>query len=480
MQFINDKARERELTYEDVFLMPQYSDITSRMNVDLTPQGKLGTSLPIVIANMNAIAGKRMAESVTRRGGLVVLPQDMSDERLKRTVQYIKNCHKTHETPITLQPQNTIQDALSLIGKRSHGAVIITDHQNKPIGIFTEKDALHRDRFTTLKEVMNHNVVTIKENIEPQEMFAFLHNNRLSLAPIIKDDGTLAGIVTKKGIIRSTIYTPAKNVHNQFLTAAAIGINKDLQKTCAFLTEIGIDIVVLDTAHGHQKRMIAAIKKVRELLGPDMPIVAGNVVTPAAVRDFVNAGASIVKVGVGPGAMCTTRMMTGMGRPQFSAVYHCAIAARELGAQVWADGGVRHPRDVALALAAGASHAMVGSWVSGTHESVGDLKIDEQGKSYKENFGMASKRAVTDRNDTDVIFKQAQRQYFEEGISHSRMYLKPGEESVEDIIDKIAAGVRSTCAYTGVDNLSDYYDKVVVGVQTSAGYKEGKPLHQSW
>lgn len=477
---MNPADQSKELTYEDVFLMPQLSEIRSRMNVDITPEGNMGTTLPVVIANMNAVAGKRMAESVTRRGGTVVLPQDMGDERLANTVNYIKNCHHIFETPIVLSPDDTIQKALSLIGKRSHGAVIITDQSNKPVGIFTEKDAESRDRFTPLSQVMRTDLITINEELDPQEIFGVLHKHRLSLAPVVDKNQQLVGVVTKKGAVRSSIYNPALNKKNQLLTSVAVGINKDLDQVVDFLKNIDVDIFVLDTAHGHQKRMINSIEKVRKIIGPDKTLVAGNVVSPKAVQDFVTAGASIVKVGVGPGAMCTTRMMTGMGRPQFSAVYHCSKVAKKLGANVWADGGVRHPRDVAIALAAGASHAMIGSWVSGTHESVGDLKYDEKGRAFKQNFGMASKRAVTDRNDMAAAFARAQRQYFEEGISDSRMYLKKGEESVEDILDKIAAGLRSSCAYTGVDNLKDYYDNVVVGVQTSAGYKEGKPLHQSW
>jgi IMP dehydrogenase len=198
------------------------------------------------------------------------------------------------------------------------------------------------------------------------------------------------------------------------------------------------------------------------------------------VRDLVEAGATIVKVGVGPGAMCTTRMMTGVGRPQFSAVLECSAAARELGAHVWADGGVRHPRDVALALAAGASAVMVGSWFAGTYESPGDLHFDTQGRAYKESYGMASARAVAQRTSGDSSFDRARKALYEEGISSSRMLLDPIRPGVEDLIDEITAGVRSSCTYAGARSVADLHERAVIGVQSAAGFHEGRPLPTGW
>ncbi len=211
-----------------------------------------------------------------------------------------------------------------------------------------------------------------------------------------------------------------------------------------------------------------------------MPVVAGNVVTADGVRDLVAAGADIVKVGVGPGAMCTTRMMTAVGRPQFSAVLECVAAARELGRHVWADGGVRHPRDVALALAAGASQVMVGSWFAGTHESPGDLLLDEQGRAYKESYGMASARAVAARTTGDSPFERARKGLFEEGISTSRMYLDARRPGVEDLLDHVTSGVRSACTYVGASTLGEFAERAVVGVQSGAGFEEGRPLPTGW
>ncbi len=211
-----------------------------------------------------------------------------------------------------------------------------------------------------------------------------------------------------------------------------------------------------------------------------MPLVAGNVVTADGTRQLVDAGADIVKVGVGPGAMCTTRMMTGVGRPQFSAVVECAAEAARLGRHVWADGGVRWPRDVALALAGGAASVMFGSWLAGTYESAADTMRDLDGRLYKESFGMASNRAVKHRTATESAFERARKELFEEGISTSRMYLDPERPGVEDILDQIVAGVRSACTYAGAATIPELQERAVVGVQSSAGYDEGRPLGTSW
>lgn len=240
-----------------------------------------------------------------------------------------------------------------------------------------------------------------------------------------------------------------------------------------------MDTLVVDTAHGHQEGMIEALKAVRAL-DPQVPIVAGNVVAAEGVRDLIEAGADIVKVGVGPGAMCTTRMMTGVGRPQFSAVLECAAEARRHGKHVWADGGVRHPRDVAMALAAGASNVMIGSWFAGTYESPGDLQQSADGRLYKESFGMASARAVRHRTAEESAYARARKSLFEEGISTSRMFLDQARPGVEDLIDSIIAGVRSSCTYAGAGSLAEFAERAVVGVQSAAGYAEGKPLHASW
>jgi len=467
-----------DLTYSDVFMVPSLSDVPSRMNVDLTTPDGVGTTIPLVVSNMTAVAGRRMAETVARRGGIAILPQDIPVDVVGRVIEYVKGCHTVFETPITLAPDATIGDALSLIHKRAHGVVVVVE-DGRPVGLFTEKDAEGVDRFAQLGNVMATNLHRLAPDVDPAAAFEQLGEKRLRVAPILDDDGRLIGVITRKGALRSTIYRPAVDADGRLLIGAAVGINGDPALRAKELVAFGADVLVIDTAHGHQTRTLGAIESVRAAL-PDVKIVAGNVVTAEGTRQLIEAGADIVKVGVGPGAMCTTRMMTGVGRPQFSAVVECADEASRLGRHIWADGGVRFPRDVALALAGGAASVMFGSWLAGTYESAADTLRDPEGRLYKESFGMASNRAVKDRTRTDDGFARARKELFEEGISTSRMYLDPDRPSVEDIIDQIVAGLRSSCTYAGAATVAEFHERAVVGVQSTAGYEEGRPLGVSW
>ena len=459
-------------------MVPSHSELTSRMDVDLSSNDGSGTTIPLVVANMTAIAGRRMAETIARRGGLVVIPQDIPIPVVAEVIASVKSRHTFFETPITLTLKETVADAASLIHKRAHGAIIIVDG-SKPVGIVTEEDLAGVDRFTQLSQVMTQELTTMPDSLNPRQAFEFLHERLRTVAPVVSAKGDLVGIITKVGALRATLYTPAVDKNNKLRIAAAVGINGDVADKAAKLVAAGADVLVVDTAHGHQKKMIEALQIIKKL-NLNVPIVAGNVVTAAGVRDLVAAGADIIKVGVGPGAMCTTRMQTGVGRPQFSAVLECATEAKKLGAHVWADGGVRHPRDVALALAAGASQAMIGSWFAGTYESPGDLQSDANGRLYKESFGMASARAVAARTSKEDAFDRARKALFEEGISTSRMFLNPARPGVEDLLDEIIAGVRSSFTYAGAKNIEEFAERATVGVQSSAGYAEGRPLHSSW
>lgn len=479
MQFLNDRKPSHDLTYSDVFLAPSYSNVASRMQVDLTTPDGIGTTIPVVVANMTAVAGRRMAETVARRGGVAVFPQDIPAEAIADMTSAVKRSHLVFDTPITLHPSDRIINALDLMHKRSHGAVIVVDEAHRPVGIFTEIDGEGFDRFTPLGDVMSSHTIAISDKLSPPDLFNALSERRVHLAPVIDDDGRLSGVVTEKGALRATHYRPAVDRTGRLLVAAAIGVNGDVAAKTRTLMETGVDVIVVDTAHGHQQKMIEALAAVRSV-NDELPVVAGNVVTAEGTKDLINAGADIVKVGVGPGAMCTTRMMTGVGRPQFSAVVDCAAAARAAGRHVWADGGVRHPRDVALAIAAGAANVMIGSWFAGTFESAADTLRDSDGKLYKENYGMASRRAVTFRSRAETAFERARKEMFEEGISQSRMYLDPRTPSVEDILDRIVTGVRSASTYVGATNIDEFHERAVVGVQSFTGYTEGQPIPESW
>jgi IMP dehydrogenase len=473
-----DPAPQFELTYDDVFMVPSRSAIASRYDVDLSTVDGSGATIPLVVANMTAVAGRRMAETIARRGGLAVLPQDIPADVVRDVVSWVKARHLIYDTPLTLSPQSPVGDALALLPKRAHGAVVVVDEE-RPVGVVTEADCLGADRFAQLRHVMSTPVLTLQDTSSPQKAFELLEAGHRRLAPVVDAAGRLTGILTKTAALRATLYRPAVDASGRLRVAAAIGVNGDVKGKAQELLEAGTDVLVVDTAHGHQQRMFDALAAVRSL-APPVPVVAGNVVSAEGVRDLVAAGADIVKVGVGPGAMCTTRMMTGVGRPQFSAVLECAQAARELGKHVWADGGIRHPRDVALALAAGASAVMVGSWFAGTYESPGDLHQAPDGRMYKESFGMASARAVANRTSGEGAFDRARKALFDEGISTGRMYLDPLRPGVEDLVDTITAGLRSACSYTGATTLSEYADRALVGVQSASGYAEGRPLYTNW
>lgn len=485
MEFLNGLQPSHDLTYNDVFMVPRRSDVTSRFDVDLSTADGTGTTLPLVVANMTAVSGRRMAETVARRGGVAIIPQDIPLDVVAATVARVKAAHVVYDTPVTVPPSTTVGEALSLLPKRAHGAVVVVE-DGKPLGVVTERDGTEVDRFAQVHEVMSTDVVTVDAGLDPREYFDVLNAGHLAVAPVL-DAGTLVGVVTRKGALRSTLYTPATAPDGRLVVGAAVGINGDVRAKALALLEAGVDVLVVDTAHGHQAKMLDALPLVREVrdeheqrTGRRIPVAAGNVVSADGVRDLVAAGADIAKVGVGPGAMCTTRMMTGVGRPQFSAVLECAAAARELGAHVWADGGVRYPRDVALALAAGAGSVMIGSWFAGTHESPGDLRVAADGRLYKESFGMASSRAVANRTRDAAGFEKARMGLFEEGISTSRMFLDPERPGVEDLVDTIVAGVRSSFTYAGARSLPEFAERAVVGLQSSAGYDEGRPLHASW
>jgi IMP dehydrogenase len=477
VRFLSPPAHD--LTYSDVFLTPNRSAIGSRLDVSLATRDGSGTTIPVVVANMTAVAGRRMAETVARRGGMVILPQDIPADVVAEVLAWVKERDLVHDTPLTLRPADTTGHALSLLPKRAHGAVIVVDDNDRPVGVVTEADCDGVDRFTQLSHVMSADPLTLPAGTDPERAFALLHGGRHRLAPVVDEAGRCVGILTRTGALRATLYQPAVDGRGRLRVGAALGINGDVQAKAKLLLDAGADVLVVDTAHGHQDKMMHALRAVRELT-PAVPVAAGNVVTADGVADLVEAGADIVKVGVGPGAMCTTRMMTGVGRPQFSAVLECAAEARRLGAHVWADGGVRYPRDVALALAAGAASVMIGSWFAGTCESPGDVFRDADGRRYKESFGMASARAVRLRTAADSAFERARKELFEEGISTSRMYLDPQRPGVEDLIDAITAGLRSACTYAGASSLDGLHERAVVGIQGAAGYTEGMPLPTGW
>ena len=467
-----------ELTYNDVFLVPRRSDVPSRLDVDLTTPDAVGTTIPVVVANMTAVAGRRMAETVARRGGMAVLPQDIPLDIVGDNIRYVKSRHPVYETPIIAPPERhhpgRARPHPQAGPRRRHRG-----GRRRPASRHLHRAG--RRRLRPLHPAApgdGAGLLTFAAGTGLAEAYEQLNHERLSTAPVV-EGGRLVGAITRKGALRSTLYSPALDADGRLRVAVAIGITGDAAAKAEAVVAHGADLIVVDTAHGHQDRMIEAVREVRKA-APDIVVVAGNVVTAAGTEELIEAGADIVKVGVGPGAMCTTRMMTGVGRPQFSAVEECARAARSLGRHVWADGGVRHPRDVALALVAGASNVMIGSWFAGTYESAADVQRDADGGLYKESFGMASNKAVRQRARHESAFDRGRKELFDEGISTSRMYIDPERPGVEDLLDQIVAGVRSACTYTGARTVDELHELALVGVQSTAGFEEGRPLPSTW
>lgn len=480
MRFLHPEHDESlELSLNDVFIVPSRFEGRSRLEVSLAPRDFPIGAHPVVSANMNAVTGKRMAETMARYGGLGVLPQDMDERTAERIVAHIKHADPRYDTAISVGPDATLRDVMGLIRKRAHDLVVIVDDDSKPLGIVTHSDLRDRDQYTPVHRVMSRRPVILTEGVSNHDAFTTLDGQRVKAAPVVDGAGKLRGVMTRDDAVRMELLKPSIDPKGRLAVAAAIGISGVASAERAErLLAAGVDVLVLDTAHGHQRRMLETIAAVRDVTRGRAPIVAGNVCTAEGTADLIDAGADIVKVNVGPGAMCTTRMQTGSGRPTFSSVLACARVARERKRHVWADGGVKYPRDVALYLAAGATRVMVGSTLAGTFESPGDVREDREGRLYKENYGMASARAVGDRTADLDGFERAKRSFFREGISTSRVFVRPGSESVGAILVDMITGVQSAFTYAGATDPDAFHERVVIGVQTESGFHEGKAVAQ--
>lgn len=474
-----------DLTYSDVFLVPSRSDVASRLSVDLTPGDGTPARLPLVAANMNSVTGPRLAATLARRGGLAVLPQDAPIPDLQEAIRWVKEQSPEWDTPLILAPSATVAEAKKVIPPTAGFGIVVATASSRltrgdVVGIVpAERLATALDDAQLGDLVRGAPLVLDTADVQnARSAFDALVAEGADIALIASGD-RIIGSVSQRSALRSTLYPAAIDKDGRLGVAAAVGINGDVESKARALAEAGVDVIVVDTAHGHQEGMLRALQKVSSL-GLGLPIAAGNIVTADGVQDLVGAGANILKVGVGPGAMCTTRMMTAVGRPQFSAVLETAEAARSLGAHVWADGGVRYPRDVALALAAGAASVMIGSWFAGTIEAPGELNDAGDGRLYKESWGMASTKAVQARFGALDPYERARKELFAEGISSSKIFLDPQRPGVEDLLDMITSGVRSSFTYAGASTLVEFHNRARVGLQSAAGYEEGKALPVSW
>ena len=435
---------------------------------------------------MNSVTGARLAATLARRGGLGVLPQDMPLQELDAAIRWVKAQPVLWDTPLVLPADATVADAARLLpATEGHGIVVaerrrVAEHRRHPgrgAGDRGSEPPCPMPAWAISHAGTRHPSTPTMSRVARHAFDLIVAANAETVC--VLHHGLLVGTLSRRSALRSNLYRPAVDADGRLSVAAAVGINGDVAAKARALAAAGVDVLVLDTAHGHQEGMLDALRTVSALdLG--IPIAAGNIVTAEGVHDLVMAGANILKVGVGPGAMCTTRMMTAVGRPQFSAVLETAEAARIMGAHVWADGGVRYPRDVALALAAGASSVMIGSWFAGTIEAPGELQLDASGRAYKESWGMASTKAVHERFGRLDPYDLARKELFAEGISSSKIYLDPLRPGLEDLIDMITSGVRSSFTYAGSSTVAEFHEHARVGLQSAAGYEEGKALPVSW
>ena len=486
----------RDYVFELAVKYPDAVKDVSRDEVDITPVDGFG-NIPIAVANMNAVTGKRMAEAMSLFGGSAAIPQDKNDGEMKEIADFLHSRDARYMTPITVQMQTRVHELTSLLEKRDIDTAIVTDAQGKFIGVVRLQSGSESTEFgggiipsginldTPVHSfVRSGGCVTAPEGIGAVEALALMEQNRIHFLPILAPDGTVKGVLTKKFIAAQWRYKPHIDTANGGLAMlATVGaLNKNPVDRVKALLDLGAKGIVFDTAHFDQGiqtyRNVEAAAAIIENARLNVLLVAGNVVTRQGTRDIIAAGAKVAKVGIGPGAMCTTRMETGVGRPQFTAIMECADEAAIYGKHVWADGGIQHPRDVALALAAGASQVMIGSLFTPVLESPGPLKHDEGGY-YKINYGMASRQAALLRS----LGKKADglrtvfRSIFDhrsEGLSAGKVYRR--DENMRSIVDYIhwlLDGLTSSMTYAGARNLDEFRRFATVGVQTGSGYQEG-------
>ena len=481
MQFLNGLQPQLDLTYDDVFMVPSRSDVTSRLDVDLATGDGSGTTIPLVVANMTAIAGRRMAETVARRGALAVIPQDIPVDVVSDVTRWVKERHLVHDTPITLAAHETAGAALALLPKRAHGAAVVVDETGKrPIGVVTEADLTGVDRFTQVHEVMTVDPVLVTDGTDPEEAFNRLATAHHHVAPVVDDAGFLVGIITRAGALRARLYSPNTDASGRLRVAAAVGINGDVAGKARALLDAGVDLLVMDTAHGHQDKMLDALRAVRAL-DPQVPLAAGNVVSAAGTRDLIEAGADIVKVGVGPGRHVHDPD-DDRGGPaavlRRARVRRRGAAARSSTCGPTAGCATRGTSRSPWPPARPTSWSGRGSPARSRAPATSTPTSTAAASRSRSAWRAAAPCATGRRRDTP--YERARKALFEEGISSARMFIDPERPSVEDVIDQIVAGVRSSFTYAGARTVEEFAERAVVGLQSTAGFAEGRPLHTSW
>ncbi len=469
---MDDRYGRIGLTFDDVLLVPQYSDILPRdIDVSTYLTNKIKLNIPLLSAAMDTVTESRLAIAIAREGGIGIIHKNMSIEQQATEVDRVKRSeHGVIVDPFYLSPEHTIADAEELMAKYRISGVPITEN-GKLVGILTNRDM----RFLTdysqkIGDVMTkENLVTAPVGTDLNKAKEILRKHKIEKLPLVDEHGYLKGLITIKDIEKTIQYpNSAKDENGRLLVGAAIGVTSDMMDRAQALIKAKVDVLVLDSAHGHSKNIIEAVKKIKSAF-PDIQLIAGNVATAEGVRDLAKAGADAVKVGIGPGSICTTRVVTGVGVPQITAITDCSIEARKHNVRIIADGGIKYSGDIPKAIAAGAHTVMIGNLFAGTEESPGESEI-YQGRRFKVYRGMGSLAAMQ-KGSQDRYFQEGTTKLVPEGVEGRVPFKGPLSETVFQLVE----GIKHAMGYCGTRNIEELINNSKFMRITNAGLKESHP-----
>ncbi len=464
------------ITFDDVLLIPRRSAIISRKDTDLSTRlsRNIRLNMPIISANMDTVTEANMAIAIAREGGIGIIHRFMSVEQQVHEVEKVKRSESiVIEQPYTISPNNTVIDAKNMMKELGVSGLLVVDNEGRLSGIVTRKDVQFEQDKKKVANIMTKNVIKAQYGISIEEAKDILHKHRIEKLPLVDENNRVKGLITAKDINKMEEYPLAsKDKKGRLLVGAAVGVKGDFMERTEALLEAGADTIVVDIAHGHSENAINAIKVIKKAF-PNCELIAGNVATAEGTKDLIQAGADAVKVGVGSGSICITRIVTGSGVPQLTAIMDCAKVAKDYDIPIIADGGIRNSGDVTKALAAGASTVMVGSLLAGTDESPG-VSITKNGKRYKIYRGMASFYASLGRKyreEGELNIEEDLNDYVPEGVEALVDY----KGSVKDIIRHLVGGLRSGLSYCGARNITELQQNAKFIKMTTAGYIESMP-----
>lgn len=468
-----EKFLKEGLTFDDVLLIPAKSEVLPK-NTDVSTYltRKIKLNIPLISAGMDTVTEARLAIAIAREGGIGIIHKNMSIEKQAMEVDKVKRSeHGVIVDPFHLSPENIISDAMDLMERYKISGVPITDKKGKLVGILTNRDLRFETDFSRkIDEVMTkENLVTAPVGTSVEEAEVVLKKHKIEKLPLVDEQGYLKGLITIKDIEKTIQYPhSAKDSGGRLLAGAAVGVTADVMDRVAALVAAKVDVIVLDTAHGHSMGVIDTVKKIK-MNYPELQVIAGNVATAEATKELIEAGADAVKVGIGPGSICTTRVVTGIGVPQITAVYDCALEAEKHGVPIIADGGVKYSGDLPKAIAAGASVIMIGSLFAGTEESPGETEI-YQGRSYKVYRGMGSLGAMAE-GSRDRYFQEDAKKLVPEGVE-GRV---PFKGALSETIYQLIGGLRAGMGYCGAKTIDDLRKNGQFIRITAAGLRESHP-----